>query len=71
MRPIDDDDLPFMACGDGRGWGRVEARLFRISFSGEHAYEIAVPARYGEACSRASGGAGRGAGRRAPTGWRR
>jgi glycine cleavage system aminomethyltransferase T len=25
----------------------VAARLFRISFSGEHAYEIAVPARYG------------------------
>ena len=25
----------------------VEGRLFRISFSGEHAYEVAVPARYG------------------------
>ncbi|MDZ7708966.1 MAG: glycine cleavage T C-terminal barrel domain-containing protein [Roseovarius sp.] len=24
------------------------ARLFRISFSGEHAYEFAVPARYGD-----------------------
>jgi len=29
--------------------GQVEARLFRISFSGEHAYEIAVPARFGAA----------------------
>ncbi|PJE30893.1 sarcosine oxidase subunit alpha [Pseudooceanicola antarcticus] len=28
--------------------GGVEGRLFRISFSGELAYEIAVPARYGE-----------------------
>ena len=27
--------------------GGCEGRLFRISFSGEHAYEIAVPARYG------------------------
>jgi sarcosine oxidase subunit alpha len=27
--------------------GGVAARLFRISFSGEHAYELAVPARYG------------------------
>jgi glycine cleavage system aminomethyltransferase T len=30
----------------------VKGRLFRISFSGEHAYEIAVPARYGEALFR-------------------
>ena len=30
----------------------VEGRLFRISFSGEHAYEIAVPARYGDALFR-------------------
>jgi glycine cleavage system aminomethyltransferase T len=25
----------------------MNARLFRISFSGEHAYELAVPADYG------------------------
>jgi len=37
-----------MACGAVR-LGGVDARLFRISFSGEHAYEIAVPARYGAA----------------------
>ncbi len=30
----------------------VEGRLFRISFSGEHAYEIAVPARYGDSLYR-------------------
>jgi len=40
-------DLPFMGCGDV-SIGGVKARLFRISFSGEHAYELAVPARYGE-----------------------
>ena len=44
--PIDDAGFPFMACGAVRVGG-VDARLFRISFSGEHAYEIAVPARYG------------------------
>ncbi|SFR56032.1 sarcosine oxidase subunit alpha family protein [Litoreibacter janthinus] len=40
-------DLPFMGCGVV-SIGGVKARLFRISFSGEHAYELAVPARYGE-----------------------
>jgi glycine cleavage system aminomethyltransferase T len=40
--------LPFM------GWrpvavGTTSGRLFRISFSGERGYEIAVPARYGQA----------------------
>ncbi|QBY00832.1 sarcosine oxidase subunit alpha family protein [Rhodophyticola sp. CCM32] len=49
--PIDSDTWPFMACGPVRVHG-VEGRLFRISFSGEHAYEIAVPARYGDALFR-------------------
>ncbi|CAM3960346.1 sarcosine oxidase subunit alpha family protein [Phaeobacter inhibens] len=40
-------DWPFMACGE-IALGEVSARLFRISFSGEEAYELAVPARYGE-----------------------
>ncbi|QUJ75197.1 sarcosine oxidase subunit alpha family protein [Sulfitobacter albidus] len=44
--PIDAESFPFMACGRVR-LGGVDGRLFRISFSGEHAYEIAVPARYG------------------------
>ncbi|WP_400086822.1 sarcosine oxidase subunit alpha family protein [Yoonia sp. R78084] len=48
---IDDDSWPFMACGAVRVGG-VAGRLFRISFSGEHAYEIAVPARYGESLFR-------------------
>ncbi|MBY5990391.1 sarcosine oxidase subunit alpha family protein [Roseovarius atlanticus] len=41
-------DWPFMACGPVH-IGGVEGRLFRISFSGELAYEVAVPARYGAA----------------------
>jgi sarcosine oxidase subunit alpha len=44
---LSDEDWPFMACGPVR-IGDVEGRLFRISFSGEQAYEIAVPSRYGE-----------------------
>ena len=46
-KPIDNESFPFMACGAVSVSG-FKARLFRISFSGEHAYEIAVPARYGE-----------------------
>ena len=47
--------FPYMACaevtiGDGRG---VKGRLYRISFSGELAYEIGVPAHYGDALIRA------------------
>ncbi|CUH77856.1 sarcosine oxidase subunit alpha family protein [Tropicibacter naphthalenivorans] len=44
--PIDNASFPYMACGEVSVLGAA-ARLFRISFSGEHAYEIAVPARYG------------------------
>ena len=40
------DELPFMGCGDVTVGG-VRARLFRISFSGEMAFELAVPARFG------------------------
>jgi sarcosine oxidase subunit alpha len=47
-RPIDNAGFPFMACGAMEVSG-VAARLFRISFSGEQAYEVAVPARYGAA----------------------
>lgn len=40
--------LPFMAWADGR-IGDFDARVFRISFSGELSYEIAVPASQGQA----------------------
>jgi glycine cleavage system aminomethyltransferase T len=33
-------------------WMGVPARIFRLSFSGELAYEVAVPARYGDALIR-------------------
>ncbi|MEO0381142.1 MAG: glycine cleavage T C-terminal barrel domain-containing protein, partial [Pseudomonadota bacterium] len=46
--PLDAEAWPFMACGPVGVQG-VPGRLFRISFSGEHAYEIAVPSRYGDA----------------------
>ncbi|WP_375173365.1 sarcosine oxidase subunit alpha family protein [Pseudooceanicola sp.] len=49
--PLDPEAWPFMSCGDVTVGG-VPARLFRISFSGEHAYELAVPARYGESLFR-------------------
>jgi len=44
--PLEEASWPFMACGPVSVAG-VAGRLFRISFSGEHAYEIAVPARFG------------------------
>ena len=44
---ISNEAFPFMACSELTVCGGTAARLFRISFSGELAYEIAVPARYG------------------------
>ena len=42
------DALPFMAFKDGT-LGGIQARPYRISFSGELSYEIAVPASQGQA----------------------
>ncbi len=42
------DALPFMAWSEGEIAG-VPARVFRISFSGELSYEVAVPAGQGQA----------------------
>lgn len=50
---LSNDAFPFMACGEITVCGGLRARLFRISFSGELAYEIAVPTRYGDAMIRA------------------
>jgi len=47
--PIDNDSFPFMGCSAITVCGGTPARLFRISFSGELAYEIAVPTRFGNA----------------------
>lgn len=49
--PLKPEDWPFMSCGPVTVGG-VAGRLFRISFSGEHAYELAVPARCGESLFR-------------------
>ncbi|MGB3148759.1 MAG: glycine cleavage T C-terminal barrel domain-containing protein, partial [Paracoccaceae bacterium] len=49
--PITEKAFPFLSCGEVKVGG-VRARLFRISFSGELGYEIAVPARYGAALYR-------------------
>jgi sarcosine oxidase subunit alpha len=49
---ISDAAFSYMACGAITVKG-TRARLFRISFSGELAYEVAVPTRYGDAMIRA------------------
>ena len=49
--------LPYLACAQSR-WQDRPARLFRISFSGELAYELAVPASRGDALVRAIVSAG-------------
>ena len=48
---ISDAAFPYMGAGSITVGGR-RARLFRISFSGELAFEIAVPTRYGDAMIR-------------------
>jgi methylglutamate dehydrogenase subunit C len=49
---ISDGAFPYMGAGRVTVCGGLRARLFRISFSGELAYEIAVPTRYGDALLR-------------------
>ncbi len=44
--------FPYLACAEFI-WKGLTVRLFRISFSGELAYELAVPSRYGDAVIRA------------------
>jgi sarcosine oxidase subunit alpha len=50
---VSNEAFPYLAAGHVTVLGGVEARLFRLSFSGELAYEISVPARYGDAVVRA------------------
>ena len=51
---LSNDAFPFMGALEGT-WEGLPMRLFRISFSGELAYEIAVPTRYGDALVRRLG----------------
>jgi methylglutamate dehydrogenase subunit C len=56
---ISDSAFPYLAARTVSVGGGIEARLFRVSFSGERAYELAVPADYGDALARALMAAGR------------
>jgi heterotetrameric sarcosine oxidase alpha subunit len=56
---VSNERFPYMACGAITVCGGAQARLFRISFSGELAYEIAVAARHGDSFIRAIMEAGR------------
>ncbi|MER9971913.1 sarcosine oxidase subunit alpha family protein [Mesorhizobium sp. M0060] len=49
---LSNEGFPFMAVREVTLRGGMRARLFRISFSGELAFEIAVPARYGDSLVR-------------------
>jgi heterotetrameric sarcosine oxidase alpha subunit len=49
---LSNDRFPYMAAAEMR-WQDVPARLFRLSFSGELAYEISVPASQGDRLVRA------------------
>ncbi|TPM49752.1 sarcosine oxidase subunit alpha [Mesorhizobium sp. B2-2-3] len=49
---LSNEGFPFMGAREVALRGGIKARLFRISFSGEMAFEISVPARYGEALVR-------------------
>ncbi len=44
--PLDNEAFPFMSMQAGRV-ANIPARIYRISFTGELAFEINVPARYG------------------------
>ena len=44
--PVDAENLPFMSMRQGSVAG-VPARIYRISFTGELAFEVNVPAQYG------------------------
>ena len=50
---LSNEALPYLAARPVTVGGGIPARLFRISFSGELAYELAVPADYGDAMVRA------------------
>ncbi|HZP09539.1 sarcosine oxidase subunit alpha family protein, partial [Methyloceanibacter sp.] len=50
---ISNEAFPYLAAGEVSVCGGTPARLFRLSFSGEMAYEIAVPSSFGDALVRA------------------
>lgn len=54
---VSNEAFPYLACAEF-SWRGLSARLFRISFSGELAFELAVPSRYGDPVLRALMAAG-------------
>ncbi len=50
---VSNDAVPYMAVAAVTICGGINAYLYRISFSGELAYELAVPARYGNSLAAA------------------
>ena len=50
---LNDTSFPYLAAKELTVLGGIPARLFRISFSGEHAYELAVGADFGNMVARA------------------
>jgi len=57
-RDLADAAFPYMAAAE-LDWDGVPARLFRLSFSGERGYELAVPAQHGDRAIRRIAEAGR------------
>ena len=55
---LSNEAFPFMAATETE-WRALPARIFRVSFSGELAYEVSVPAHHGDALVRALFEAGR------------
>jgi methylglutamate dehydrogenase subunit C len=55
---LSDKAFPYLAAKEITVAGGITARLYRLSFSGEMAYELGVPARYGDAAIRAIMAAG-------------
>jgi heterotetrameric sarcosine oxidase alpha subunit len=55
---LSNEAFPYMGCAAFKWFGEIPLRLFRVSFSGELAFEIAAPAGYGEALLRALMAAG-------------
>lgn len=55
---VSNEAFPYLACAEF-SWRGIPTRLFRVSFSGELAFELAVPSRYGDAVIRALMAAGK------------
>ena len=53
---ISNEEFPFMGCREITVCNGIQARLFRISFSGELAYELAIPTRYGDGFDKTANG---------------